>query len=179
MNNETKESFKEEVLKVLKEIPDLKQWKISEQIKEDLKRRGEHKKEVEKLREHEVSVLNERKDLISKRFKEVEDFYENFKIPCKVCNQLNKVHFGFFRGNVSTPMFILGFSECKRHGIYVKNKELDGDYNSTITTFCLPVNCDLKDLSETVFSKYFSTMIDKQKRNKLFQKIKPIKIHLE
>lgn len=174
------DNFKEEVLKILKEIPNLNQWKIQEQIKEDLKRREEHKKEVEKQREKELNMLQERKDLIPKRFKEISDYYENLKIPCWKCGQKLKVHFGFFRGNVSVPMFILGFSEpCLRCKTYVKNKENDGDYNSTITTFCLPVNIDLKDMNEGVFIKYFSTILDKEKRNKLYKKIPTIKIHLE
>lgn len=180
MKEENKENFEEKVLEVLKKIPDLKQWNINNQIKKDLEYRGQQKKELEKQRQKELDILTERRGLVPKRLKEVENFYEGFKIPCWKCSQLNKSYFGFFRGNVSVPMFILGFSECSRCKTYTKHKENDeGNFNTTITTFCLPININVEDLNSSTFTKYFSTIIDKYKREKLFKKIPPIKLHLE
>lgn len=173
------EQIKEQILKTFKEIGDIKQWRKDQQIKDDLERREKHKNNLEEQRLKEISIRNERRDLIPKRFKELEDFYLNFKLPCHKCKQLNKVYFGYYRGNISHSPSVLGISFCSRCKTNVKHSGHDGKYNTTVTTFCLPINCDISEMSGTVFTKYFSTMIDKQKRNKLFKKIPPTKLWLE
>lgn len=170
-------NVKNQVLTVLREIRDVKQWNKTQDIKEDLERRAEHRKTLEEQREHENKIREEKRELIDKTFTEL-NYYEDVfgkELKCKCGQKLPPPRFFTVPNSIPNPQGYIGaYTFCTRCPVYFKYPENE-KFAYKKYTFALPKeNTDISDLDEVILNKYWGNCADKTKRAKLINKY-PIK----